>query len=43
MKFKKKPESTLKWFVILLVPILNLYGTWRLAKVLANTENERGD
>ncbi len=43
MKFKNKPESTLKWFLILLIPIVNFYGFWKLAKVLANLENERGD
>lgn len=43
VKFKNKPDSTLKWFVIGIIPILNLYWFWRVSNVLANIERERGD
>jgi len=43
MKFKKRPDSTLIWFVVSLIPIVNLYWHWRVSKILANTEVERGD
>lgn len=44
MKFKhKNPDSTLKWFIIAMIPIVNTYFYWRLAKMIANTETERGD
>jgi hypothetical protein len=43
MKFAKKPNSTLVRWLVLLIPILNLYGLWQLAKIWANVEQERGD
>jgi hypothetical protein len=43
MKFKKMPGSTFGWFVLSLIPILNFYWSWKLSKVLANAEFERGD
>ncbi len=43
MKFAKKPESTLLWFILAFIPLVNLYVLWKLAKVLANIEFERGD
>jgi hypothetical protein len=43
MKFKSKPESSLKWFVLAIIPIVNLYWVWKVSKIIANTEYERGD
>ena len=43
MKFQKKPGSTVLWFILALIPILNLYFIWKTAKVLANIDFERGD
>lgn len=43
MKFKKEPSSTLFWFILSLIPILNLYWAWKVSKVLANVGTERGD
>lgn len=43
MQFKKTPESTLKWFVVAIIPILNLYWLWKVSKIIANAEFERGD
>ncbi|MFH1978737.1 MAG: hypothetical protein ABIJ92_05410 [Candidatus Aenigmatarchaeota archaeon] len=43
MKFKKTPGSTVGWFVLSLIPIANLYFMWKTAKLIANTEYERGD
>ncbi len=46
MRFKtktEKPDSTAKWFLLLLIPVINLYGFWKLAKLLGNVESESGD
>lgn len=43
MKFKQNPESALKWFVLSLIPIAQLYWRWKVSKVMANLEFERGD
>ncbi|MGB8780546.1 MAG: hypothetical protein WCD81_07855 [Candidatus Bathyarchaeia archaeon] len=34
----RKKESTLKWFLILIIPILDLYGLWKLAEILSAHE-----
>ncbi len=34
----KKKESTLKWFIIAIIPILDLYFLWRLAEIVAAHE-----
>ena len=43
MKFKKNPESTLKWWLCGLIPIVNYYWIWKVSKIVANLESERGD
>jgi hypothetical protein len=43
MKFAKQPKSTLARWLCLVIPIVNLYGLWKLAKIWANIEEERGD
>lgn len=43
MEHKKKPESTFVKWLILVIPIVNLYGMWKLAKIWANHDFERGD
>jgi len=43
MNHRKKPESTLKWFVMGLIPVVNLYVLWKVAKLIANHNFERGD
>ena len=32
----RKKGSTLKWFIFMLLPFLNLYATWKLAELLAS-------
>ena len=34
----KKKESTVKWFIFALIPILDLYFLWRLAETVAAHE-----
>ncbi len=34
----KKKESTLKWFVLVIIPIVNIYFLWRLAEMVAAHE-----
>ncbi|MDG6909565.1 MAG: hypothetical protein JRN57_01555 [Nitrososphaerota archaeon] len=34
----KKKESTLKWFIIGLIPILDLWFYWRLSEIVAAHE-----
>lgn len=43
MKFKKRGGATVGWWLVLILPVLNLYGMWRVAKLIANIESERGD
>ncbi len=43
MKHGKTPNDTLIKWLILVIPIINLYGMWKLAKIWANHEEERGD
>ena len=43
MKFKKNPGTAIGWWVLGIVPILNLYWVWKVSKIIANTEQERGD
>ena len=43
IKFAKQPKSTLARWLCLVIPIVNLYGLWKLAKIWANIEEERGD
>jgi len=34
----KKKESTLKWFIIALIPILDLWFLWKVAETIAAHE-----
>ena len=34
----KKKESTFKWFIIAIIPILNLWFLWKLAELVAAHE-----
>jgi hypothetical protein len=34
----KKKESTLKWFIFALIPILNLYFFWKVAEIVSAHE-----
>lgn len=34
----KKKESTLKWFIIALIPILNLWVLWKVAELVSAHE-----
>jgi hypothetical protein len=34
----RKKESTLKWFLILIIPIVDIYGLWKLAEILSAHE-----
>jgi hypothetical protein len=34
----RKKESTLKWFIIAIIPILDLYFLWKLAETVASHE-----
>jgi hypothetical protein len=43
MKFGKTPSGTFVKWLILIIPIVNFYGMWKLAKIWANMEFERGD
>jgi len=43
MKFNKNPGSTLGWFILSLIPIVGLYWNWKVSKIIANMEFERGD
>jgi hypothetical protein len=43
MKFAKNPSGKFVKWLLLVVPLLNLYGSWKLAKIWANIEEERGD
>ncbi len=43
MKFEKTPKGTLVRWLCLMIPIVNLYGMWKLAKIWSNMHEERGD
>ncbi len=43
MKFAKTPSGTFIKWLILVIPIVNLYGMWKLAKIWSNLVEERGD
>ena len=34
----KKKESTLKWFIIAIIPVVNLYFLWRTAEIISAHE-----
>jgi len=34
MEHRKSKASTLPWFIIALIPILNLYWVWKVTRVL---------
>ncbi len=34
----KKKESTLKWFIMAIIPFVNLYVLWKLAELVASHE-----
>jgi hypothetical protein len=34
----RRKESTLKWFIIGIIPILDLYFLWKAAEVIASHE-----
>ncbi len=38
LEHKKKKDDTIKWFVIGLIPILNLYLYWKVAEVVSGHE-----
>ena len=34
----RKKGSTLKWFIFMFIPFLNLYASWKIAELLASHE-----
>lgn len=34
----RKKESTLKWFLMLIIPIVDIYAFWKLAELLSAHE-----
>jgi hypothetical protein len=45
MQFRKGNEQQGNFvkFLILVIPIVNLYGMWKLSKIWANVQFEKGD
>jgi len=39
MKFRKKPESAILWFIVALIPIVNLVWLWKVSKIVASMES----
>lgn len=35
----RKKEPTFKWFILALIPILNLYVLWKIAEILSAHEH----
>ncbi|WP_455278585.1 hypothetical protein [[Eubacterium] cellulosolvens] len=35
---KKQKNSTLKWFILSLIPIVNIYVAWKMAEIISGHE-----